>query len=87
MTCECNFKPRWTCWNLLTCDGTIAGKGLAYVLETSRWAQLTTILSDRFKSEKDFGAKFCYSLDRHLQTFFNKSLSGRTSLPRDSRDT
>jgi hypothetical protein len=57
---------------LLTCDGTIAGKGLAHVLETNRWAQLTTILNDRFKSEKDFGAKFCYSLDRHLQTFFNK---------------
>jgi hypothetical protein len=57
---------------LLTCDGTIAGKGLAYVLEPSRWAQMTTVLSDRFKSEKEFGAKFCYSLDRHLQTFFNK---------------
>ena len=57
---------------LLTCDGTIAGKGLAYVLEKGRWARLTTILNDRFKSEKDFGAKFCYSLDRHLQTFFNK---------------
>ncbi len=57
---------------LLTCDGTIAGKGLAYVLESNRWAQLITILNDWFKSEKDFGAKFCYSLDRHLQTFFNK---------------
>ena len=57
---------------LLTCDGTIAGKGLAHVLESNRWAQLTTILNDRFKSEKDFGAKFYYSLDRHLQTFFNK---------------
>ena len=57
---------------LLTCDGTIAGKGLAYVLEANRWVQLSTILNDRFKSEKDFGAKFCYSLDRHLQTFFNK---------------
>jgi hypothetical protein len=57
---------------LLRCDGTIAGKGLTHVLETNRWAQLTTILNDRFKSEKDFGAKFCYSLDRHLQTFFNK---------------
>ncbi len=57
---------------LLTCDGTIAGKGLALVLETHRWAQLTTILNDRFKSEKDFGARFCYSLDRNLQTFFNK---------------
>ena len=57
---------------LLTCDGTIAGKGLAYVLDARRWGQLTTVLNDRFKSEKDFGAKFCYALDRHLQTFFNK---------------
>ena len=57
---------------LLTCDGTIAGKGLAYVLEPRRWSQLTTVLNDRFRSEKDFGAKFCYALDRHLQTFFNK---------------
>jgi hypothetical protein len=57
---------------LLTSDGTIAGKRLAYVLEPNRWAQLTTILNNRFKAEKDFGAKFCYSLDDHLQTFFNK---------------
>ena len=57
---------------LLTCDGTIAGKGQSYVLETGRWAQLTTVLNDRFKSEKDFGAMFCYALDRHLQKFFNK---------------
>jgi hypothetical protein len=58
---------------LLTCDGTIAGnKGLTSVLEPSRWAQMATVLSDRFKSEKVFGAKFCYSLDRHLQTFFKK---------------
>ncbi|KAI2507375.1 hypothetical protein MHU86_7095 [Fragilaria crotonensis] len=57
---------------LLTCDGTIAGKGLAFILEPRRWARMSTILNDRFKSEKDFGAKFCYTLDRHLQTFFNK---------------
>ncbi len=42
------------------------------MLEKGRWAQPTTILNDRLKSEKDFGAKFCYSLNRHLQTFFNK---------------
>lgn len=57
---------------LLTCDGTIAGKGLAYVLDYRRWGKLTTILNDRFRSEPEFGAKFCYSLDRHLQTFFDK---------------
>jgi hypothetical protein len=57
---------------LLTCDGTIAGKGLAFILEPSRWARMSTVLNHRFKSEKEFGAKFCYTLDRHLQTFFNK---------------
>jgi hypothetical protein len=57
---------------LLTCDGTIAGKGLAYVLDPSRWSRLTTVLNDRFKSETEFGAKFCYTLDRHLQTFLDK---------------
>jgi hypothetical protein len=41
-------------------------------LDPKRWSQLTTVLNDRFKSEKEFGVKFCYSLDRHLQTFFNK---------------
>lgn len=57
---------------LLTCDGTIAGKGLAYVLDQSRWSRLTTVLNDRFNSEPEFGAKFCYTLDRHLQTFLDK---------------
>jgi hypothetical protein len=57
---------------LLTCDGTIAGKGLAYVLDPRRWNRLTTVLNDRFNSETEFGAKFCYTLDRHLQTFLDK---------------
>jgi hypothetical protein len=57
---------------LLTCDGTIAGKGLAFILEPGSWARMSTILNDRFRTEKDFGAKFCYTLDRHLQTFLNK---------------
>ena len=57
---------------LLTCDGTIAGKGIAHVLNHRRWGRMTTILNDRFSSEAEFGAKFCYSLDRHLQTFFDK---------------
>ena len=33
---------------------------------------MTTVLNDRFKSEKDFGAKFWYALDRHLQTILYK---------------
>lgn len=57
---------------LLTCDGTIAGKGLAYILDPRRWSRMTTVLSDRFQSEPEFGAKFCYTLDRHLQTFLDK---------------
>ena len=57
---------------LLTCDGTIAGKGIAHVLDQRRWGRLTTVLNDRFNSEPEFGAKFCYALDRHLQTFFDK---------------
>ena len=57
---------------LLTCDESIATKGLAYVLEPKRWARLTTNMNDRFKTEPEFGAKFCYTLDRHLQIFFDK---------------
>ena len=57
---------------LLTCDATIAGRGLAHVLEPRRWNRMTTILNDRFSTEPEFGAKFCYTLDRHLQTFFDK---------------
>ena len=58
---------------LLTCDGTIAGRGIAHVLDPRRWwGQMTTILNNRFQSEPEFGAKFCYTLDRHLQTFFDK---------------
>ena len=57
---------------LLTCDESIATKGLAYVLEPKRWARLTTNMNDRFKTEPEFGTKFCYTLDRHLQIFFDK---------------
>ena len=57
---------------LLTCDGSIAGRGIAHVLDPRRWRRMTTVLNDRFQSEPEFGAKFCYTLDRHLQTFFDK---------------
>ena len=57
---------------LLTCPGSIAAVGLNYILEPKRWARMTTILGDRFKAEKDFGAHFCYILDRSLQNFFDK---------------
>ena len=32
-----------------------------------------TIYNDRFKTEKDFGTKFCYTLDRALQIFFDRA--------------
>ena len=57
---------------LLTCDSTIAGRGIARILDRRRWGRMTTILNDRIQSEPEFGARFCYTLDRHLQTFFNK---------------
>ncbi len=57
---------------LLTCDAMIAGRGLTQVLEPHRWNRMTTILNNRFSTEPEFGAKFCYTLDRDLQTFFDK---------------
>ena len=57
---------------LLTCPGSIAAAGINYILEPKRWARMTTVLGDRFKAEKDFGAQFCYILDRSLQNFFDK---------------
>ena len=57
---------------LLTCPQSIATEGLHYILEPKRWARMTAILGDRFKAEKDFGARFCYTLDRSLQNFFDK---------------
>ena len=32
-----------------------------------------TFYNDRFQTEKDFGTKFCYSLDRSLQIFFDRA--------------
>ena len=58
---------------LLTCANSIATPGLRYVLQPSRWTRMTTILNDRFKTEKDFGAKFCYTLDRSLQIFLDRA--------------
>ena len=47
---------------LLTCKNSIAIPGLYYVLEPARWTRMMTIHNDRFKTEKDFETKFCYSL-------------------------
>jgi hypothetical protein len=58
---------------LLTCPKSIATQGLDYVLEPPRWTRMMTIYNDRFKTEKDFGTKFCYTLDRALQIFFDRA--------------
>ena len=57
---------------LMTCNGSIATKGLSYVLEPRRWAYIVNMLNSRFESEPDFGAKFCFAMDRPLQIFFEK---------------
>ena len=58
---------------LLTCKKSIATRGLDYVLQDTRWTRMTTIYNDRFRTEKDFGTKFCYTLDRTLQIFFDRA--------------
>jgi hypothetical protein len=57
---------------LLLGAGSIATKGLAYVLEPQRWRRMSVIFHDRFKSEAHFGAKFIYCLDRSIQQFFTQ---------------
>ena len=54
---------------LLTYKRSVATPGLYYVLQPARWNRMTTIYND---SEKDFGTKFCYTLDRALQIFFDR---------------
>ena len=58
---------------LLTCKRSVATPGLYYVLQAARWNLMTTIFNDRFKTEKDFGTKFCYTLDRALQICFDRA--------------
>ena len=57
---------------LLLGAGSIATKGLAYVLEPQRWRRMSVIFHDRIKSKAQFGAKFVYCLDRSLQQFFTQ---------------
>ena len=52
--------------------GSVATKGLAYVLEPQRWRRMTVIFHDRFKSKAQFGAKFVFCLDRSLQQYFTQ---------------
>ena len=67
---------------LLTCKGTIAAAGLAYVLDPNRWDRVVTILHDRFQTEEQFGSKFVYSMDRTLQVFLDR-VSRSTDIARD----
>ena len=57
---------------LLTCKRSIATRGLAYILEPSRWDRIVTLLHDRFQTETQFGSKFVYSIDRTLQVFLDR---------------
>ena len=60
---------------LLTCRDSIATKGLTYILDPNRWCNLATMIYERFQSEPSFGSKFLYSVDRALQTFFERMTS------------
>ena len=56
----------------LTCKKLIATKGLAYILQPKRWGKMISILSERFRTQPNFGSKFVYSIDRSLQNFFDQ---------------
>ena len=60
---------------LLTCKNSIATKGLHYILNPRRWSRLATVLHGRFQTDKAFGTKFLYSVDRALQIFFDRMSS------------
>ena len=57
---------------LLTCENSIATKGLHYILDPKRWRRFATVLHGRFGTDKSFGTKFLYSIDRALQVFFER---------------
>jgi hypothetical protein len=57
---------------LVTCKNSIVTVGLAHILDVPRWVANTTLFHDRFQTEKEFGSKFIYSIDRTLQIFFDK---------------
>ena len=57
---------------LVSCKNSIATVGLAHILDGPRWIANTTLFHDRFHTEREFGSKFIYSIDRTLQIFFDK---------------
>jgi hypothetical protein len=57
---------------LLTCQNSIATRGLHYILEPKRWRRFSTVMHGRFFTDKSFGTKFLYSIDRALQMFFER---------------
>ena len=57
---------------LLTCKDSIAAKGLNYVLDQKRWDGITIQLHERFATEPNFGAKFCYGVDKPIQMLLDK---------------
>ena len=57
---------------LLTCKDSIVAKGINYILEPNRWDNITIQLHERFNTEPNFGAKFCYSIDKPIQMLLDK---------------
>ena len=58
---------------LLTCEYYIATKGLHFILGPKRWRRrFSTVLHGRFGTDKNFGTKFLYSIDRVLQIFVKR---------------
>lgn len=71
---------------LLTCKGSIASAGLAYILEPERWESMSSMMEDRFKVDPNFGARFCYAIDRPLQVFFTKMTKRRDGATEGNAD-
>jgi hypothetical protein len=57
---------------LLTCKDSIVAKGINYILEPTRWDNITIQLHERFNTEPNFGAKFCYSSDKPIQMLLDR---------------
>jgi len=68
---------------LVTCPGSIATHGLAYILELKRWRRFSTIIHDRFQAERSFGSKFVYSVDKTLQNFLDRVATSWDDLEED----
>jgi hypothetical protein len=57
---------------LVTCKDSIIAKGLNYILEPTRWDNITNQLHERFATETNFGTKFCYCMDKPIQMLLDR---------------